>query len=626
MPIDENQKIAVMHRDGPMMVLAGPGSGKTTVITNRICYLIRECQIPPAQILVITFTRAAADEMRVRFEQQMDRQKVPVIFGTFHSVYFNILRAAYGYRASDILREETKYSFVREYIYRNSFEFDDENELIRNLISEISLVKNSGIDLNHYYSVSCSYDKFRKFFETYQEFLDRSHQLDFDDMLIRCAELLRERPDIRAAWQKRFRYILIDEFQDINLIQYQVIKMLAAPENNLFIVGDDDQSIYRFRGAKPEIMAQFLKDYPDAGRAELGANYRCGGQIVRLSRNLISHNSKRFPKDLVCGTDKKDEIVRREFPDQRSQNVYIIGEIRKLINHGTAPEKIAILARTNMQLMYLLEQLSAYNIPFVSRESVPSLYRHWIAADILTYIRIACGSRARQDLLKIMNRPNRYLSRDSLGSSTVDFSAWARWYKNQQWVVKRIQRLENDLSVIAGMRPYAAVIYIRKAVCYDDFLKEYAAAHGIDPDELFEILDEVTERSKDYDSFAGWFDQIEQTELAQKQQAERRKAAADNCIVVSTYHSSKGLEFDAVFLPDLNEKVIPNKKAVLEDDLEEERRMFYVAMTRAKEKLYLLWPKKTRNKEMEPSRYLAELRAEMVRDKTSDREKAGKRF
>ena len=306
MKIDTSQINAIRHKDGPELVLAGPGSGKTLVITRRVQHLIEQYHIPPSSILVITFTKAAATEMRQRFEKLMGGRRVSVSFGTFHAVYFMILKHAYGYTADNIVKEEQRLQFMKEYIHRLRLEYDDENEFISSLFSEISLVKNTSVNLAHYYSSCCGQDVFRKIFEAYESFLHQNRLIDFDDMLVYCKELLVQRPDILAAWQRKYQYILIDEFQDINQIQYDIIRMLAAPQDNLFIVGDDDQSIYRFRGAKPEIMLNFTKDYPNAGKIILDTNYRSGAEIVKQAGNLISFNEKRFEKQIYTGSRNGD--------------------------------------------------------------------------------------------------------------------------------------------------------------------------------------------------------------------------------------------------------------------------------------------------------------------------------
>ncbi len=250
------------------------------------------------EILVITFTKAAASQMKERFQRAMGDQKCPVTFGTFHAVFFGILKHAYHFASTNILREEQKYQYIKEIIEKMDLEIEDESEFISGIITEISLVKNDRIPLEHYYSTNCPEEVFREIYGSYQKKLERARLLDFDDMLVYTWELFKERPDIRSGWQKRFRYILIDEFQDINQIQYEVVRMLAQPEDNLFIVGDDDQSIYRFRGARPEIMLNFGKDYPQAAVVKLEENYRSVENIIAGAGRVIRNNTTRYPKEI----------------------------------------------------------------------------------------------------------------------------------------------------------------------------------------------------------------------------------------------------------------------------------------------------------------------------------------
>ena len=243
MKFNEAQEQAIRHIDGPCLVLAGPGSGKTAVITDRTRYLIEEAGIHPANILVVTFTKAAAMEMQERFRTKMQGANVPCTFGTFHSIFFWILRRAYGYTGNQIVSEEEKRKILTELVQKMELEYEDEEEFIQNLIGEITLVKSEYMPIEHYYSTTCGEAEFRQLYQSYQERIQSEGKLDFDDMLVYTYELLKERPDICRQWQEKFQYILIDEFQDINHIQYEIVRMLSGDRKNLFVVGDDDQSI-----------------------------------------------------------------------------------------------------------------------------------------------------------------------------------------------------------------------------------------------------------------------------------------------------------------------------------------------------------------------------------------------
>lgn len=391
--LNEEQRIAVSHFAGPMLVLAGPGSGKTYTITERIKRLVNEHDVAPGNILVITFTKAAAAEMKQRY--LAEGGKGGVQFGTFHAVFFTILKYAYHYSADNIIRDEMKYRILRDLVAESRLEIQDENEFLVDLTAEISRVKGERIELEHYYSPICPGDTFRQIFTKYQHCLEKKRLIDFDDMLVYCYELLEQRPDIRALWQQKYPYILIDEFQDINRVQYETVKLLAQPKNHLFVVGDDDQSIYGFRGARPDIMKQFLADYKNAQICKLGVNYRCSANIVKAAGNLIAHNQNRLPKDILAAHEAGAEVENLCYEKSAEQNEAIRQQILEYRKKGVLYREMAVLFRTNPQARGLTVKLMEYNIPFELKEHLPNLYEHWIAKDILTYIEVAQGSEVR---------------------------------------------------------------------------------------------------------------------------------------------------------------------------------------------------------------------------------------
>lgn len=596
-----------------MMVLAGPGSGKTTVITHRIKRLLEQ-GVNPSGILVITFTKAAAQEMKQRFYELVGRdgegRAEAVSFGTFHSVFYRILRLAYGFSAGNVVGEEEKRLYFKGFLEASDLEVEDEGEFISAVINEISYVKGNRLELTHYYSQNCPEEWFKKLYGGYESMLRQKGKLDFDDMLIMCHELFLERRDILAAWQRKFRYILVDEFQDINRLQYEIVKLLALPENNLFIVGDDDQSIYRFRGAKPEIMLGFKKDYPDAEEVLLAQNYRSTREIVDTSLRLISHNKVRFGKCLIParGAGKSVDVTVYENPLRETEDV-----ARKLRLYGQAGysyEDMAVLLRTGHGLGLLAEKLMEYNVPFVMRDRAPNLYSHWIARDMFAYLELGNGSRKRSDFFRIMNRPNRYLNRDAFQTAEVSLEAVRSFYQGRDWMEDRICDLEGDIRAIGRLKPAAAVNYIRKAVGYDAYLKEYAEFRRLKPEELFEVADRLMESAAGFSSYGDWMEHIrqyEETLKEKRQEASERKEKPEG-VTLSTMHSAKGLEYKVVFVIDANEGIIPHHKAGLPADIEEERRLFYVALTRAKERLHICAVRERYHRRQELSRFVGECR------------------
>lgn len=604
---NREQEEAITHKGGPLMVLAGPGSGKTLVITYRVKWLIENAGVYPSNILVITFTRAAAEEMKKRFFMFDGMENAPVTFGTFHSVFFMILRYAYRYTAANIIREDVKRRYIKEMTENMELEIEDENEFLSGIINEISYVKGEMMSLSYYHSNNCSDELFAQIYEGYEKRLREENLIDFDDMLVFCYELLKEREDIRTLWQNKFQHILIDEFQDINKVQYEIIRMLAGKGDHLFIVGDDDQSIYRFRGARPEIMLGFEKDYPEAKKVILNTNYRCSEEIVESAEHLISHNTKRFPKNMQAARGSKVPITFRNLKDAGEECTDILKGIRFYYKKGIPLEDMAVIFRTNTQPRLLVGRLMEYNIPFQMRDVIPNIFDHWIARNILTYIKLAMGNRDRKLFLQVMNRPKRYISRSMITEPQVDLKKLKQQTFGKKWLYEKIDKLEMDLYLLRKMEPYAAIQYIRNGIGYEDYMNEYAQFRRMNPDDLEEVLNQIQESAKEYHSFEEWFAYIESygEELRKQMEAGRQQKSG---VTLTTMHSSKGLEYEVVFVMDINEGVTPHKKAVKEADLEEERRLFYVAVTRAKTYLFLYSVKELYQKDAQISRYIGELR------------------
>lgn len=612
MECNKEQKEAIMHRDGPAMVLAGPGAGKTYVITNRVKALIDEYGVKPEQILVVTFSKAAAVEMKERFEMLTGGRRLPVRFGTFHSVFFQILRLAYHYEVKDIATPALKYRFLEETLNETGYGVDDKKEFLSDIEKEISRVKGEGIEIDCYFSSACSAEIFQKMYRGYQEKLQRHRCLDFDDMVVYTYQLLKEREDIRRRWQAQFRYLLIDEFQDINRLQYETVCMLAEPENNLFIVGDDDQSIYGFRGAKPGIMLSFPKRFPDTKQIVLGVNYRCSDEIMKAAERLIGKNNERYEKHIVANKGKEQPVHMKKCENLPDEAEKIVAQIQMYQKEGIAYQEMAVLFRTNMQMRLLAGKLMEHGVPFTMRENLPNLFDTWMAKDIMCYLQLALGNRSREKFLKIANRPVRYLSRTAFTESEVSFDKLRAYYavKNQEWMEERIWNFEYDLKNLASLSPYAAIHFIRKGIGYDEFLKTYADERNVNADDWFDVLDEMQEMARDKKSipeFLSFVENYGDTLEEIRQEQKKQQVKEEPGVSLMTMHASKGLEFPVVFVPTLNEDIVLYRKAVQEGNLEEERRMLYVAMTRAKTYLHLSFVKERFHKEAEPSPFLYEI-------------------
>lgn len=609
MSLNHAQTEAVAHNKGPCMVLAGPGSGKTLTIAKRIEYLIMKHKVRPEEILVITFTKYAAWEMKNRTRSICGPSSYAVTFGTFHGIYYGILKWAYRLNQSNLLSDEEKYRILREILpgidWDQEPEADEEKDYLQELAIEIGNVKNNCMDIEEYEPVKYTTEKFRKLYRTYEETKKKYRKIDFEDMLIQCRDLFMKRPDILKKWQEKFQYILVDEFQDVNQAQYDVVRMLAAPQDNLFVVGDDDQSVYGFRGAKPGIMKEFMKDYPKARQILLDVNYRSSGYIVKGALRVIGNNKIRFEKKIEA-FGKPDETVHvQEVKDPVQEAEYVLERIREYREKGVSYTEMAVLYRTNVDARAMSELMTEYQIPFVMKEHLNNIYEHFIALDMISYLRLSQGEYDRKYFLQIANRPNRYLTRESMKTGNVSYESLRRYYRDKDWMVDRIDQLEWDMKMICDKTPYAAIQYIRKRMGYDEFLKEYAAYRKISSEDLFAVLEEIWQNSKGYGTIKEWFEHIESYGKMLKEQ--NKKNGEKEGVNLMTMHAAKGLEFDTVFVIEANEGSCPYKKATANEEIEEERRLFYVAMTRAKRKLVISYVKEKNGKDLLPSRFVSEL-------------------
>lgn len=620
MKLNRGQDEAIKHGNGPCMVLAPPGSGKTLIVTERTRYLIEESGVRPDQILVITFTRFAAREMKERFERLTAGKNYPVTFGTFHSIFYGILKCAYGIGANNLMSEKESSVLLQEVLDQTDIEstpeVEDEEELVRELLREVGMVKNGLCHLKDFHSKYLTQDEFAEVFRSYEHQKKELKKFDFDDMLVQCYALFRKKPEILQGWQKRFQYILIDEFQDINRVQYEVIRMLAAPRYNLFVVGDDDQSIYGFRGAKPELMLYMKQEFPSLRTISLTVNYRSTEFITGAAARVILHNDTRFYKRVQSFRGRGQNVHVQEVLDEQEEAQYVTEEIQKKLDQGIKPGEIAVLFRAAVQARMISEILSEHRIPFEMRDYVTNFYRHFIVKDMMAYLQLAAGKRDRSLFLTICNRPLRYLARNSMENRQVNFEELRKFYCDKDWMLDIIDQFDVDVRMMKNMAPYAAIQYIRKKIGYDDFLKEYAEKHQISWKQLMDVMAELEERSKNFKSYDEWEIHIAKyTQELEEQQAKARKIKGEreNKVQLMTIHSAKGLEFEDVFVIHANEGEIPHQKAEKKDEIEEERRLFYVALTRAKNNLCISYITQKNGNSIKPSRFVEELLGQRIK-------------
>ena len=607
-----SQREAITFADGAMQVLAGPGSGKTFVIVQRIKYLIEQHKVDPNQILVITFTKAAAGEMQQRFHKLMESRRQPVTFGTFHAIFYQILRQTGRYRNVTLIQEIEKRKLLLHLLDMPKTPLFYHNERLEQLLRYISQIKNAGGDMEAITQEIFSTDELLHLYNEYNQHLREFSKLDFDDMGMLCLQVFEENPRYLLKWRSRFRYILIDEFQDINLMQYQIIKNIAGEEGNLFVVGDDDQSIYGFRGARPDIMRMFMKDYPKARQILLDINYRCNKNIVQAAGQVIALNNDRFPKQIRAEHTHGMGISLREFPNVEEEYEKLVETLQTIFQEKGIEglNETAVIFRTNSMCSILAEKLMLRNLPFQMKEPLKSSFDHFVIQDLMAYLDFANGNRHRDVFHLIMNRPLRYLRKDCARRSPVELQELLSYYKTNAGMQEAAKKLFVDFEQIGAMRPALAIRYIRQAIGYDIYLKETYGSE--EAESLMEALDNFQKLAKDYRQYSDLKAHVEQCRenIYKKQQEMQEKAGVKQAsgIRIMTMHASKGLEFERVFLPDLNEGSLPSRQSVTAQEIEEERRMFYVAMTRAKNELYLLYCNQKTGKGI-PSRFLEPLLA-----------------
>lgn len=644
-------------------MLAGPGSGKTFTLTQRILYLLRQ-GVSPETILVITFTKEAALSMQSRFQEMTCKDmghfvSYPVNFGTFHSVFYHILKDSNTLASDRLLSGSDKKALLLPIL--ETYAEKEQNRRERGRASSDSLGEDAAKVLC---AISCYKNTMRlhaacrhapaylqSCFETvlweYDRAVKKTGRVDFDDMLYSCMELLKRDAGIRRYWQRRFTHILIDEFQDINPVQYEVVKLLTDRPYNLFAVGDDDQSIYGFRGSEPDCMKRFQEEF-HARQILLDVNYRSRREIVEASLAVIGENRNRFAKKLHAahsekeeaweaarsekeeawgeaarerkgsqkkgrtdgdrGPQRQDAVRVRCFADSQAQYDYLL---QTLLEQRGKEGSRAVLFRTNSYMQSFAARLKAADIPYEMREKAVSIYEHFIVTDVMCYLQIAHGMGKREQLLRIMNRPSRYISREAVEEGGVDIGRIAAHYERSDLpsrqksnIIRELKKLEKQLACLARLPLKPAVSYICKAAGYDCYLRE--AARGSDEKwrEWQELLEWLKEDGARHGTLKDWMRFQEDYKKETESESRRKPQPSEPPLQLLTVHGSKGLEFDSVWIPDCNERIFPHGRMPDEKAVEEERRIFYVAMTRAKKSLELLYLTGTKERPRLPSRFL----------------------
>lgn len=652
----KRQEEAINHKDGPAMVLAGPGSGKTFVTVHRIHRLITSQGVDPAHILVITFTKAAALEMQERFFR-LSEKLLPVRFGTFHALFYYILRQSAQYRGHTIITETEKRKLIRDIIHnhrRFAYLQEEDMEEVLAAVSRYktgmaesqaqdrktgtteSRVQDSKTGTAESWAQNRKEETAQKqvrlgrakaagkteeeekpepagnmpqiqkmkqedflfLLREYQSWLAEFSKFDFDDLMTACLQLLQEDGDCLSAWQAQFRYILVDEFQDISPVQYEIVKLLAAPGNNLFIVGDDDQSIYGFRGASPDSMQQFLADFGQAKQILLDVNFRCHEKVVQAAGRVIGENENRIPKQILSAHADGEGVLLCPAPSREKLQEAVAAAMKKEQAAGKLSD-CAMICRTNLDCGFWAQTLHDAGVPYVLKEKPQNRFSHFVVRDICAYLALGQGDHSRHNFFRVMNRPVRYIRRDSLPSEQVEREAWIAYYSDTPVIQARIIRLYKDIENLAGKRLHLQIHYIRKVIGYEAYLREKYGS---------EKAEELIKIGEEFEAFSRQFSSLQEMKayMEESAQAINEPAADQTGVRLLTMHASKGLEFGTVFLPDCNEGKIPSEQAKTQAETEEERRMFYVAMTRAKNRLFLFFQNGKTGKDA-PSRFLSPL-------------------
>lgn len=616
--LNENQLKAVDHLDGPCMVLAGPGSGKTRVITYRIANMVVNKNIKPTSILAISFTKASSIEMKNRaLSLSNDFRMNKVTYGTFHSVFFRILRYFENYNIESILDEKTKRIGLKNILKGLNIENADDDETIGQVINEISYVKNELMDKRDFKSEVLTNDEFIKVYNFYEEYKQQMNKIDFDDMLIKTYELLKNNKAALDRVRSVYRYILVDEFQDINKVQFEALKLIANPSNNIFVVGDEDQSIYGFRGSRPDFLLEFEEYFSNTKKVLLDINYRSKGEIINIANRLIEKNTNRYEKVIKCGQGNGAKVNYISPEDSEEEAVYIAKDIKNKVQEDyTEYTDFAVIYRTNIQSRALVDVFMDMRIPFVVKDSIVTIYDHWAAQDILAYLRIGVNPNSNKDWIRIINKPFRYISKDNLNliKDEPDFiNSLINKCDLHPKQVKTINDLDIDISYVKGLNPKNAISYIRTTLDYDRYILDYCANRKIKTNGLIEILNELESSATNFKTIQEYLEHIERVK---SEIVDNKNNKETDGVIFTTMHSAKGLEFKNVYIIGANEGTIPHEKSYEIDDeekkndqIEEERRLMYVAITRAEENICISSPINKYGKRVSKSRFVEDIKA-----------------
>lgn len=604
------QTAAVKHLEGPACVIAGAGAGKTRVITVRAAHLVEEHGVPAAAVLLCTFTKKAAGEMGERLQELIGPSATEQMsIGTIHSLCYRILREEWRHEGLSFepLSDYWQKRYFKDILgaappWGMNWECD-----LGEAMAKVSRLKNELYTPDRYAAELADDepegDRWLELYRRYEKRKTGECKIDFDDMLLLCHELLRDNPGVLGRWRRFFSYIEVDEFQDTNTAQWEIIRLLAAPKNNLFVVGDDWQSVYGWRSAKPELIVNFREHYPEAATYVLETNYRSLPHVVEAGNRLIGHNAGQFPKVLRAHRDGQGELYRIQAADDEAEAKMVIGEIQALLEEGHHPRDFACLYRVNAYSRAFEEALVAAEIPYVIVGSA-GFFRRREVQDMVAYLRLAADPRDADAFRRAVMAPSRFLGASYVkavedharGRSLLDSATRAPGLKPYQ--IRNAQQFVDVVRHIGGLKPAEAITAIRDLTEYDDWLKRDDTEGEADNDRLENLrsLEAAAGRFPTIDAFLKYVE----TMMARSRDAEQ----AGDKVVLSTIHRAKGLEWPVVFVVGVAEKLLPHRLA---EDVAEERRLCYVALTRARDRLYVCSPAAYAGKGLEMSQFIPEI-------------------
>ncbi|MFO3664847.1 ATP-dependent helicase [Anaerococcus sp. ENR0831] len=600
--LNDKQKEAVLHKNGPLLVLAGAGSGKTRVLTTSIANLIKNEGVDPRNILAITFTNKAANEMKDRIASLLGMDVGHLWIGTFHSICARILRMnieKIGYSSNfTIYDTNDQRTLIKEII--NDLGYKDEISP-RDAQNIISSLKNKSISPNEFLKIDSFYRNHNEYYEIYRLYEKRKYEynsLDFDDLIEKVLDIFRKDQQVLEYYQKKFEYVFVDEYQDTNASQYELIKYFGGYHNNVIAVGDADQSIYSFRGADISNILNFEKDFNDARVIKLEQNYRSTSNILNTANSLIINNIERKDKNLWTANDTGDEVIYKNNSVESEEGKFVVDEIKKLVNLGYAYSDIAVLYRTNAQSRpfeeILMKNLIDYKVigglKFYDRKEIK---------DLVSYLKVIVNPKDDVALKRIINEPKRGIgdkSVEQMGKIASDNNiSILELITNpiyEQLLTDRLKKLAykfyNPLKeIFENALKYTIIDLINEVLDKSGYLKVLESSYSVEDRARIDNINEFISAASEYEDNNPddtIYDYLENLSLiSELEKTEDR----DNSVTLMTMHAAKGLEFPIVFVVGMDEGLFPGKRSIDEGNVEEERRLFYVAITRAREKLYL---------------------------------------